>query len=83
VLLRCSGQHKISSAFPFYIKDARARRLPLLGGGDVIHDWSYILCRLNFLEQDQVIGNSVYALGLVLYMVSIALGLYYARDSRA
>jgi hypothetical protein len=36
---------------------ARARRLPPLGGEDVSHDWSYILGRLNLLQQDQVIGH--------------------------
>lgn len=81
ITLFWSAQNLVSISV--YIKDARARRLPLLGGEEVIHDWSYILGRLNLVQQDQVIGNSVYALGLLLYMVSIALGLYYARDNRA
>lgn len=42
-----------------YIGDATAMELPLVspgagGGGDIIHDWNYILSHLNMLQYDHV-----------------------------
>lgn len=64
-----------------YIKDAQAMALPLLsvgGGEDTIHDWNYILSRLGLLRSDQMIGNMVFFLGVVIMMASVAWGLYHA-----
>lgn len=47
-----------------YMKDARARQLPLVGGGD--HDWTEIFGRLGMLAHDTAIGNGVRLLGLGL-----------------
>jgi hypothetical protein len=51
-----------------YIGDARALRLPLLGGGtgaDVpgMHDWANILRRLGWLDYDQQIASGVNLVG--------------------
>jgi hypothetical protein len=52
-----------------YIKDARAMELPLVGGG--VHDWRVILGELGHLPRDQEIGQTVYVIGVLCYLVSI------------
>jgi hypothetical protein len=47
-----------------YMKDARARQLPLVGGGD--HDWTEIFGRWGVLSHDVGIGNSFRLIGLGL-----------------
>lgn len=66
-----------------YVKDAQAMALPLVsvgGGDDTIHDWNYILSRLGLLRGDQVIGTSIFLLGVVVIMASVVWGLYNAVD---
>ena len=46
-----------------YIADARAQRLPLVGGGD--HDWTNILSRWGALASDTAIANVVTAAGWI------------------
>lgn len=65
-----------------YVKDARVQALPLLGGEDAIHDWNDILGRLHLLNWDQVVGNVIYAAGLVVLWVSVAWGLYASRKEQ-
>lgn len=62
-----------------YVKDARARALPLLGDDISAHDWHNILGRLHLLNRDQAIGNLVYLLGLFVLAASILGGLYFSR----
>ena len=57
-----------------YIRDARAQELPLVGGGE--HDWAYLLGRLGHLKDDQAIGHAVWKLGALIYVISIAAGLW-------
>jgi hypothetical protein len=63
-----------------YARDARARRLPLLGGEDPLHDWNYLLGRLHLLTWDQGVGNVIYVVGLVALAASVLGGLYYSRE---
>lgn len=56
-----------------YVKDARAEELPLVGGGE--HDWAYLLGHMGWLSRDQIIGQRVWAVGVVLYLVAIGGGL--------
>ena len=63
-----------------YARDARARRLPLVGGEDTMHDWNYILGRLNLLNWDQAVGNLIYVLGLLALAASVLGGFYYSRE---
>lgn len=63
-----------------YAKDARARRLPLLGGEDTLHDWNYLLGRLHLLTWDQGVGNLIYGVGLVALGVSVLGGFYHSRE---
>jgi hypothetical protein len=57
-----------------YVRDARAQELPLVGGGE--HDWAYLLGRMGWMEKDQVIGHGIWSIGVVLYVVAIAGGLF-------
>ena len=68
-----------------YIKDAAAMELPLvkLGGGDAIHDWNWLLLKFNVLAHDQGIGNAVFGLGVLVTMVSVALGFYFSFERRS
>ena len=50
-----------------YAADARARRLPLLGGDAVEHDWWNMLGMLGLLEWDQAIGNAFFIFGLLVF----------------
>lgn len=44
-----------------YVADARARQLPLVGGGD--HDWTNLLFHWDMLHQDLVIAGGLQNLG--------------------
>jgi hypothetical protein len=66
-----------------YARDARARALPLLGGDDSVHDWSYILGRLHLLRWDQAVGNLIYLVGLLCLIASILGGLYWSLEEKA
>jgi len=61
-----------------YVKDARALELPLVGGGE--HDWAYLLGELGLLHRDQAIGDTIFATGVLIFVVSIALGFLRASD---
>jgi hypothetical protein len=63
-----------------YARDARAQALPLLGGEDTLHDWNYILGRLNLLRWDQAVGNLIYLLGLLALAASVLGGFYFSRE---
>ncbi len=63
-----------------YARDARARALPLLGGDDSFHDWSYILGRLHLLRWDQAVGNLIYFAGLMVLIASILGGIYWSLE---
>ncbi len=65
-----------------YVKDAQAMNLPLvsIGGGDSIHDWNYILLKMNLLRHDRAIGNTLLGSGLLIMLLSVLLGFYYSVD---
>lgn len=62
----------------YYIKDAPYRRLPLLGGDAVIHDWQWLLVKYQAIEHAESIGLVVWLVGLSCLMLAIGLGLMYA-----
>ncbi len=67
-----------------YIADARALRLPLLGGGTGAdspgrHDWEYLLRQLGMLEQDTNIAATVDFIGSGVLLIALAWGLYMLR----
>ena len=59
-----------------YIADARALRLPLIGGrtGAEVegHDWEFLLAALNWTHLDRAIGLGTYRLGLVVMIAALA-----------
>lgn len=66
-----------------YVGDARAQKLPLLGGDEAIHDWNAILGRLGLLSWDRFLAGIVYGLGLVLFFVSVFWGFRLSYTSKA
>jgi hypothetical protein len=65
-----------------YAKDAAAMELPLVsvGGGDSIHDWNYLLLKLNLLAWDQVIGNIIYGCGVLMMSAGIVACLWFSYE---
>ena len=62
-----------------YISDARARRLPLLGGNKVYHDWNYLLSRLGILDYDSLLGNIVYGIGILMFLIALLIPLFLKK----
>ena len=60
----------------YYVADARAQDLPLVGGGE--HDWNYLLGRMDLLAHDRGIAHGILTVGVLLVLVSTALGLVSA-----
>ena len=54
-----------------YVKDARSMELPLVGG---YHDWNYLLDAVGLLHRDQQIGQIVFGLGVLCYLVAMVWG---------
>ena len=69
------------SSMAVYVADARAEELPLvsLGGGDVIHDWNYLLGSVHLLPHDAEIAGLVRAAAFVALASSVALGAWLCR----
>ena len=65
-----------------YERDAFAMKLDLLGG-DVIHDWNYILNALNLMGHIELIGNIIFDMGLAVLVSSIVVGVYYSLKAEA
>ncbi len=63
------GQNLINISV--YAADARARRLHLLGGNKVYHDWHYMLGKLHLLEFDQTVGYIFVALAVLVFIVAV------------
>jgi hypothetical protein len=56
----------------YYVADARAMELPLVGGGE--HDWNYLLGELGQLARDQAISHAIVVAGVLLVLGSAAWG---------
>ncbi|MDQ3207340.1 MAG: hypothetical protein M3Q37_01920, partial [Gemmatimonadota bacterium] len=61
-----------------YIRDARARELPLVGGGE--HDWAALLGQWGWMSRDGQIADAVHLLGVLLYLVAIVGGWLLLRS---
>ncbi|MFA7418486.1 MAG: hypothetical protein WCZ90_02280 [Melioribacteraceae bacterium] len=53
-----------------YAADARAHKLPLLGGNKVYHDWTYLLNTVGLIEYDKLIGNVFVFIGVMSFVVA-------------
>lgn len=58
-----------------YAADAQARKLPLLGGNKVYHDWHYLLGELGILEYDFAVGYTFYAIAILIFILAVLLPL--------
>lgn len=58
-----------------YAADARAQKLPLLGGNSVYHDWHYLLGEINLLEYDQELGYIIFGIGILVFLTALFLPL--------
>jgi hypothetical protein len=58
-----------------YAADARAQRLPLLGGNKVYHDWHYLLNEIGLLYSDQVVGYIIFGIGILIFLVAVLMPL--------
>lgn len=56
-----------------YAADARLRRLPLLGGDAVFHDWATMLGAAGLLEYDQWIGYGFVLAGWAAFALAVLL----------
>lgn len=59
-----------------YASDARAQKLPLLGGKKVYHDWAYLLRETGLLNYDKEAGLFIYSFAIVAFIISILLPLF-------
>jgi hypothetical protein len=59
-----------------YAADARAEELPLvsLGGGDVVHDWNYLLDSVHLLPYDRQVAGLIRLAALACLAGSLVLG---------
>jgi hypothetical protein len=58
-----------------YAADARARRLPLLGGNKVYHDWHYLLGELGILQHDQIVGFIFFGIAILIFSIAVLMPL--------
>jgi hypothetical protein len=57
----------------YYVADARAMSLPLLGGDTSGHDWHNILSALNMLEIDAALGQIIRIGGYLALLIALVL----------
>ncbi len=62
-----------------YAADAQARKLPLLGGDKVYHDWHYLLGEIGILEYSEEVGYFFVGLAVICFFFSI-MAPYYMTD---
>ncbi|MCX7874963.1 MAG: hypothetical protein N2321_02215 [Melioribacteraceae bacterium] len=63
-----------------YVKDARIKQLPLLGGNKVYHDWNYLLSESNLLEYDQLIGNILISFSILVFLFALLIPLFIKKE---
>lgn len=69
VCLLWLGQNLINISV--YAADARAHKLPLLGGNKVYHDWTYLLTQLGILEYDIDAGYFFFGLAILVFLLCL------------
>jgi len=67
------GQNIINISI--YAADARARKLPLLGGKKVYHDWHYLLGEVGILEYDYIVGYTFLGIAVIIFIIAILMPL--------
>lgn len=54
-----------------YAADAQARKLPLLGGNKVYHDWHYMLAEIGVLQYDYLVGYFFFGTAILIFIITI------------
>lgn len=54
-----------------YAADASAKRLPLFGGKNVYHDWSFLLNELGILKYDYLVGSLFFYCGVIVFLIAL------------
>ncbi len=60
-----------------YAGDAIERKIPLLGGNKVYHDWTYMLQEVNLLLHAKEVGYFFFGLGVVVFIVALLVPLFW------
>lgn len=58
-----------------YAADAQAKKLPLLGGNKVYHDWNYMLSELGIIEYDFIVGYIFFGIAILIFILTVLLPL--------
>jgi len=58
-----------------YAADAQARRLPLLGGNKVYHDWHYLLSEIGLLQCDAEVGYFIFGIAILIFIITLIMPL--------
>lgn len=58
-----------------YAADAQARKLHLLGGNKVYHDWHYLLGEVGILEFDYLVGYIFFGIAIAIFLVAVLMPL--------
>jgi hypothetical protein len=58
-----------------YAADARAQKLPLLGGEKVYHDWHFLLRELGLLNSDYIVGYTFLGIAIFIFLVAVLMPL--------
>ena len=54
-----------------YAADAQARKLPLLGGNKVYHDWHYLLGEIGILQYDYLVGYIFFGIAILIFVIAV------------
>ena len=65
-----------------YAADATAKKLPLLGGNRVYHDWNWLLGECSLLEYDYVFGYLFFGLGILMFVIALLVPLIVIDHQR-
>jgi hypothetical protein len=58
-----------------YAADAQARKLPLLGGNKVYHDWHFLLGEIGILKYDYLVGYTFLGIAIIIFIVAVIMPL--------
>ncbi len=60
-----------------YAGDALERKIPLLGGNKVYHDWTYMLHEIGLLQNAKGVGYFFFGLGVVVFVIALIVPLLW------
>lgn len=59
-----------------YAGDAMTRKLPLLGGNKVYHDWTHLLNMTNLILYADEVGYFFFGLGIIIFVLALVFPLF-------